>query len=144
MDVGLKMKIIFPFFLIIFTFNVNAETLKIFNLEMKLIDDCKIEYQKSDEIKVIDLKFKNMGVCEISTFPNTNVPKLVYVNGMYVFIVESMKYSKNLCRAQYKGIGVSRNNLPVISILRRTGTCGSDKEIHEYEYLVNRMKKDKN
>lgn len=118
----------------------SAGSLEVFNMEFALGDDCQVLYEKAGESGTLDPGFKQTDAsCRIVTHNDTNVPKLVYVNGMYLFLIESNQETEDDCTSEYRAVGVSRDGAPKLSISRRSGTCFTDPDVGEYEYLSNTM-----
>lgn len=118
----------------------SAGSLEVFNMEFALGDDCQVLYEREGESGTLDPEFRHADAsCRIVTHSDTNVPKLVYVNGMYVFLVASNHETEEGCTSEYRAVGVSRENAPKLSISRRSGTCFTAPDVGEYEYLSNTM-----
>jgi ferredoxin len=109
--------------------------LRIFEQGINLREDCSLEVRRSDgmaEIKA--LPFKNEGKCAFLPIPGTNIPRLEFVRGDYVLIVESQFQSGNDCRAEQAAVVVSRDGKVRVGSDGEIGGCGFN-ERKKFEIL---------
>lgn len=114
----------------------HATELQIFKQNIKLTDSCKLEIHHSDgTVEIKEFPFKNSGKCVILPMSGTNVPRLEFVKGDYVFLVESQMQQDTLCQAELAAVIVSKNGSVIVgSRIQKTGACGYG-ERKDYEIL---------
>lgn len=110
---------------------------RIFDQHLTIRPDCVLEIKRPDgsqEKKALPLN--GNGKCTIINLGHTNIPQLEFVHGAYVFLVELPEGLGGDCSAVYVGVAVPRNGrVKVLPEVRRTGTCGADRDRKEFEYL---------
>jgi hypothetical protein len=104
----------------------HATELRIFELGINLREDCSLEVRRTNgtsEIK--ELPFKGRSKCIVFPMSGTNVPRLEFVRGDYVLLIESQIQSGKDCRAELAAVVVSGNGkVNVGSRIQKTGLCG--------------------
>lgn len=122
--------------ILFFSVALYATELQIFNQNIRLIDNCKLEIQHSDgTVETKELPFKSAGKCVILPMSGTNVPRLEFIKSDYVFLVESQVQQDSSCRAELAAVIVSQDGKVIVgSRIQKTGTCGYG-ERKDYEIL---------
>jgi hypothetical protein len=123
---------------------VHATEVTIFNQHIIIDPGCHVEIvranQRTDQVK---LPFENKGVCDVLTYLATDVPHIELIHGAYVLLVESRNVSPTRCTALYTAIVVHPNGtVEVVPSPRPTGTCGSDRDRFQFEFLFNQLQRD--
>jgi hypothetical protein len=104
----------------------HATELRIFEQGITLREDCLLEVRRSDgTMEIKEFPFKNRGTCAFLPTINTNIPRLEFVRGDFVLIVESQLQSDKSCRSEQAALVVSPDGkVSTGSIAKVTGTCG--------------------
>jgi hypothetical protein len=118
-----------------------ATELTIFNQHIIIGPGCLVEVvrpnQRADQVK---LPFKNDRNCNVINHLATDVPHIELIQGAYVLLVESPNVSVAQCTALYTAIVVRRNgSVEAVPNPRPTGTCGSDRDRFQFEYLFSQL-----
>ncbi len=103
-----------------------ATDLRIFEQDIRLRADCSLEIKHSDgTVEIQEIQFKNKDKCVVLWVSGTNVPRLEFVKGDYVFLIESQIQSGKDCRGELAAVIVSKSgNVKVGPKMQRTGVCG--------------------
>jgi len=108
----------------------HAAELRIFEQGITLREDCSLEVSRSDgTMKTEELPFKNKGTCAFLPVVGTNIPRLEFVHGDFVLMVESQFQTDKGCRAERAVIVVSPNG-KVSTASRGPGGCGFNERKH--------------
>ena len=136
------MRLIFSALLMLSTGCAQATEFRIFEQDIKLLADCSLEIKHSDGTsEARELPFKNKNKCVVLPVSGTNVPRLEFVQGQYVFLVESQIQSEKNCRAELIGVVTDSNgSVRISSKIQRTGTCGYG-ERKDFEIQFHNAKK---
>jgi hypothetical protein len=102
-----------------------ATDFRIFELELNLRENCSLEVRRSDgTVEIKEFPFKNKTKCVVVPVSETNVPRIEFVRGDYVLLVESQTQSGENCRAEQVGVAVSRNGkVGIGSRIQKPGVC---------------------
>lgn len=120
------MRLLFSALLLLISGAVHATEFRIFEQDIKLLADCSLEIKHSDgTLEAKELPFKNKNKCVVLPVSGTNVPRLEFVQGHYVFLVESQIQSEKDCRAELMAVVTASNGkVSISSKIQKTGTCG--------------------
>lgn len=128
--------------LVLLSIPIHATELRIFAQDIKLRSSCSLEIKHSDgTVEVKALPFKNKNKCAVLPLSATNVPRLEFMHGAYVFLVESQIPSKKNCRAELVAvISTSDGKVGVGSKIQKTAVCGYG-ERKDFEMLFHHASK---
>lgn len=88
----------------------HATELRIFEQGILLREDCALEIRRPDgTVEIRAFPFRNKGTCAFLPIPGTNIPRLEFVRGDYVLLIESQFQSDKGCRAEQAAVVVSRD-----------------------------------
>ena len=129
--------------LITFSFSLvsHAAVLEVFESKVELLSNCTLIVEVNGEKQTIEPEFSQEGHCSIMTHGRTNVPKILYVNGMYVFFIENSLKSESSCNAQATSIGIDKqNNLYQTDYIKPFSRCDLALEAKSFEIFSSKMK----
>lgn len=106
--------------------SIHATELRIFEQDIKLHANCSLEIKHSDgTVETKALPFKNKSNCVVLPLSGTNVPRLEFVQGDYVFLIESQTHVAKDCRGELSAIIISNTGKVIVaSKTQKTGVCG--------------------
>jgi len=103
----------------------HAQELRIFEVGINLREDCSLEVERSSgAVEVKELPFKNKSKCLVLPVSGTNVPRLEFVRGDYVLLIESQIPSGKDCRAELAAVVVSRDGKVRVGSRNQESGCG--------------------
>ncbi len=104
----------------------HATAFRIFEQDIKLRESCSLEVKHADgTVEIKEFPFKNKSKCVVFPVSGTDVPRLEFVQGDYVFLVESQVQSAKDCRAELAAVIVTSNGKVKIGAkIQKTGVCG--------------------
>jgi len=109
----------------------HATELRIFEQGITLREDCSLEVRRSDgTVKTEDISFKNKSTCAFLPVVGTNIPRLEFVRGDYVLMVESQFQTDKGCRAERAAVVVSPGGKVRIGLGGNIGGCGFNERKH--------------
>lgn len=128
--------------LLLISTTTHASELRIFEQDIKLRANCSLEIKHSDgTVEVKELPFKTKKKCVVLSVSGTNVPRLEFVQGDYVFLVESQIQTGKECRAELAAvITTNKGKVMTSSKTQETGVCGYG-ERKDFEILRYRTTK---
>ncbi len=119
----------------------NGNQVSIFGTKLDLKPSCKIEFINDSNKGSYRVPFNNNGECRVVTHKHTDIPKIQYVNGMYVLFIESNTEENNDCRSEYSAVGVNNDGkLFVTDKVKRSSSCHQGKESKSFEYFSSFLK----
>jgi len=87
----------------------HAQELRIFRAGITLRADCSLEVARPDgSVEIVALPFRHKSQCAIFPVVGTNIPRLEFVRGDYVLLIESQNQAGKECRAEQAAVVVSR------------------------------------
>lgn len=112
--------------LLLISITTHATEFRIFEQAIKLRGDCSLEIKHSDgTVEVKELPFKTKNKCVVLPLGGTNVPRLEFIQGDYVFLVESQVQTGKACRAELVAIiTTDKGKVMVATKTQKTGVCG--------------------
>lgn len=124
------MKALYLLPLFVFCQNIQANSqLIIFNTQIKITDNCQIEFNNENMISTHKPAFSKIGKCRIITHSRTNVEHIIYVNGMYIVLIENNIEENNRCTSEYTAVGVNKSNEVFITErINNSGSCNQGKD----------------
>ncbi|WP_163131022.1 hypothetical protein [Agarivorans sp. Alg241-V36] len=119
----------------------NTAALEVFDSKVELQANCNLVVETDGITKTIEPAFSQEGQCSIMTHGKTNVPKTLYVNGMYVFFIENSLKSDSACKAQATSFGIDKqNNLYITDYIKSFSRCNLALEAKSFEIFSAKMK----
>jgi hypothetical protein len=124
--------------LLLTSITVHATELRIFEQDITLRANCSVDIRHSNgTMETKELPLKNKSKCVILPVSGTNVPRLEFVQGYYVFLVEAQTRSEKDCRGELTAVIVDNDgSVKIASKTQKTGICGYG-ERKDFEILFN-------
>ena len=139
MDVDSEMRrAVIGLTLIIAAGSLCAQSVRVFDVQINIQESCEINVRRKDQSELVKkLPFKTIGTCDFLAHSETNIPRIEFIHGEYVLLVESRSGFEGHCRAELAGIIVNRGgNIRVSKKTQDTTVCGSG-ERKSFEILRN-------
>jgi hypothetical protein len=120
----------------------NSSPITIFGARLLLNNSCELEFSGPHDKGSYSLPFKAIGKCRLVTHQHTNIPKTLYVNGMYLMFIENNLEKGGKCKSEHTAIGINNDGaIFVTSKVKRSSSCFQAKENIAFEYFSKLMKK---
>lgn len=119
----------------------QANTLEVFESQVVLNEDCSITVQHDASKKTIEPNFTELGKCSLMNHGKTNIPKTLYVNGMYVLFIENRLETNDTCKSEATSFGIDKNNvLYHTDYVKSFSRCNLALEAKSFEIFSAKMK----
>lgn len=113
--------------------------IEVFGMELNL-KNCSIELKSPEKTSTHDFSFENKGTCRIVTHPNTSVVVTHFINGAYVFFIESNHKNDGSCNSEYTAIAVHKEKrLLTTPLIKRSNSCFQTQELSAFEYFSHKF-----
>lgn len=114
----------------------TAQDVQVFGVGIEVRENCEIVISKRNKQPgSLKAPFSSSGRCRILPNSETNIPRIEFVQGEYVLLVESTVTTGEACRAELAAITINRDGrLRLSPRSQRTSACGSA-ERKDYEIL---------
>lgn len=118
----------------------DSSPVTIFGAQLLLNNSCELEFSVPHDKGSYLLPFKVIGKCRLVTHQHTNIPKTLYVNGMYLMFIENNLEEDGKCKSEYTAIGVNNDGaIFLTSKVKRSSSCFQAKENIAFEYFSKHM-----
>jgi hypothetical protein len=137
MDVEPFVKLIaLAFAILAISTDSTAQGVQVFGVGIEIREDCEIVIShKNGQAESRKAPFSSTGKCRILPNSETNIPRLEFIQGEYVLLLESSATTNQTCRAELAAITVNRDGGVRLSRrTQQTSSCGSA-ERKDYEIL---------
>ena len=124
------------------TSDSTAQGVLVFDVGIEIRENCEIIVNRKDrKIESLKSPFSSTGKCRILPSSETNIPRIEFVQGEYVLLVESSVTTAEACRAELAAITINRDGrLRLSTKTQHTSACGSA-ERKDYEILRHHSRK---
>jgi len=124
------------FVLLTATSNASAQNVHVFGVGIEVREDCEVIVNHKDgRTESLKTSFPEAGRCWLLPNSETDIPRIEFIQGEYVLLVESRLTATEACRARLAAIIVSRDGqLRLSGPKQNTYACGSA-ERKDYEIL---------
>ncbi len=118
------------------TSDSTAQGVQVFGFGVEIREDCEIVVNhKNGQAERLKAPFSSIGRCRILPNSETDIPRIEFIQGEYVLLVESMVTANETCRAELAAITINRDKgLRLSTRVQRNSACGSA-ERKDYEIL---------
>lgn len=135
----MKMPIIIYLFLSIISTVAIAQNVHVFGAKISVQDNCTIYVSpKGKKIKAFKSPFPTAGKCQIHRHAETDIPRIEFIQGKYVLIIESIILKSENCRAKHAAMIVDKNGLARVSASTEQSSACDAVERKDYEILFHR------
>ena len=124
------------------TSGVLAQNVQVFDVDIHVHENCDLVVSYKDkQAERLQAPFSSTGKCRIMPNSETNIPRVEFVQGEYVLLVESMAFAAETCRAELAALIVNRDDSVRLSTkTHRTSACGIA-ERKDFEILRHHSRK---
>ena len=118
------------------TVDAIGQGVQVFGVSIDVRDNCDIVVdRKEKQSETLKAAFSPTEKCRILPNSETTIPRIEFIQGEYVLLVESTVATGDACRAELAAITISRDGrVRLSSRTQRTSACGSA-ERKDYEIL---------
>lgn len=122
-----------------------ADEMEVYGVKITAMQDngkCMLAINKpSKPQKLLATGLAKGDKCSVINFDYTNIPHLEIIRRYYLFLVESQDNSSGKCTTEYIAVAVSpKGDVTIGKKKRASGSCETDRNRREFEYLFKRMK----
>lgn len=112
----------------------------VFGANIGVSESCVITVAAEDKLVEYKPDFEMSGKCRLVTHPEANIPSTYFIDGKYIFFVESNARSGGECSSEYTAIGVSKSgDLFTTDRIKSSRSCFQGRELHDYEYFAAKL-----
>ncbi len=127
---------VLAFLLLAATSNAIAQGVRVFGVGIEVREDCEIIVNHKDgRTESLKTPFSEAGRCRLLPNSETDIPRIEFIQGEYVLLVESLLTTAEACRVKLAAITISRDGrLRLSKPTQHSSACGSA-ERKDYEIL---------
>jgi len=132
----MRFSIALTFVLLAATSNAIAQGVRVFGVGIEVREDCEVIVNHKDgRIESLKTSFSETGRCRFLPNSETDIPRIEFIQGEYVLLVESRLATAEACRAKLAAITINRDGrLRLSKPTQHSSACGSA-ERKDYEIL---------
>jgi hypothetical protein len=118
------------------TSNAIAQSVRVFGVGIEVREDCEVMINHKDgRTERLETSFSEAGRCRFLPNSETDIPRVEFIQGEYVLLVESRLATTEACRAKFAAIMIGRDGQVRLSKpTQHSSACGSA-EHKDYEIL---------
>ena len=130
------------FALVATTSNAFAQGVRVFGVGIEVRENCEIVVNhKNGRDESLKLPFSVVERCRILPNSESDIPRIEFIQGEYVLLVESSVTTAETCRSKLAAISINRDGrLRMSKPTQHTSACGSA-ERKDYEILWHHLRK---
>jgi hypothetical protein len=116
--------------------NAIAQSVQVFGVGIEVRETCEVMVNRKDgRSENLKTSFPEAGRCRFLPNSETDIPRIEFIQGDYVLLVESRLTTAEACRARLAAITISRDGqLRLSKPTQHNSACGSA-ERKDYEIL---------
>jgi len=127
---------------VILTSCAGKYTNEVFGNDIVLDDGCSVNISSKNQSITYAPQFEATKDCRLVTHEHTNILNIKYVNGQYVFFLESNQVDGEDCTSEYTALGISNDgDLYVTDFIKNSGSCYQNQEQNAFEYFSAKLQK---
>jgi hypothetical protein len=112
-----------------------AQSVHVFGVGIEVREDCVAAISHQDSREVLKMPFSEAGRCQLLSNSETDIPRIEFIQGEYVLLVESRQTVDGACRANLVALVIPRDGkLRLSKPTQSSSACGSA-ERKDYEIL---------
>ncbi|WP_344800269.1 hypothetical protein [Litoribacillus peritrichatus] len=122
------------------SYAASNEIIRLFDTNIMMNSVCSLSFTKNETTASYSPVFSEQGDCRIVTHPESNVPHIEFINGMYIFFVENNLKLGNSCKSEYTAMGVTKTNeVRATRVIKKSSSCYQAREIQAYQYFSTKL-----
>lgn len=122
-------------------FSATAGQHVVFGATIGISEGCVLTVVAEGKSAEYKPEFEGNGKCRLVTRPETNIPSTFFIDGKYIFFIESNAHSDGECSSEYTAIGLSKpGDLFTTDRIKTSRSCFQERELHDYEYFATKLK----
>jgi hypothetical protein len=128
--------IVLAFVLLAAASNAIAQSVQVFGVGIEMHENCDITINhKEGKLERLETPFSELGQCRFLPNSETDIPRIEFIQGEYVLLLESRRITTETCRAKLAAITINRDGLLRLSKPTQSSSACGSAERKDFEIL---------